>query len=275
MSNRVYDAIHKLSKHGGVVNLFDTRGDYLRGFSVIRALSEVGVLYEEQHYSYLHFGSHVGTKFAKRWAKEKYATFNLNDKLDWMVYRFRRGLSIKELVINLNKLENTFFNDNRQYLYWDSDLYGMNYGRRPDPSGSLNPCTEPGSTQVQWETYGYGAGNPLVRLIAPPFQAFVAYFYNYPYKFMGEGRDFINKGLGRLPIGQNAMKYWDDRWNYKSLLPQPGRENRMYYTSREKHRAILKSVYMAENPDRYKTEIKWRHVRRFLRDAKKSLTKYG
>lgn len=270
----VYDVLEGLSKAGGEVNLFDARGDFMRFQSIIRGLSEVGVLYEEQHYSYLHFGSPFSTKLAAQWAKDKYSSFSWNDKLDLMLFRIRHGLSFKELVINLDRNEKTILDDARQYLYWDTDLYGKDYGRRPDPSGSFNPMTESGN-QVQWELYGWGAGNPVVRWITAPVQGLLMYFYQYPHKYLGESRDYLNKGLGRFPIGQKAVEYWDDKYNYHSLLPQHGRENKTYYTSREKQRAVLKSVYMAENPHSFAGVIKWRHVRRYLRDARQSLRKYG
>mmetsp|Transcript_26656 Transcript_26656/g.47971 ORF Transcript_26656/g.47971 Transcript_26656/m.47971 type:complete len:380 (+) Transcript_26656:1217-2356(+) len=272
----IYDVINKLSKLGGEVNLYDSRGDYIREASIIKALCETGVLYEEQHYTHLHFGSRMTIKMAARWARERYAEFSINDKIEYEMFRLRKGLDLSELKQNIEKEENSIYNSFRQYLYWDTDLYGQDYGRRPDPSGTDNPCVEQGSTQLKWVPYGLGAGNLLIRQLLSPFVVFVAYFYKYPYKYLGEAWDFASKGLGRFPIGYNALAYWGRRWNYKSELPQSGRENKQYLTTIQNNRAILKAVYMAEHPELYnKGDIKWRHVRRFIRDSKKSIMKYG
>jgi hypothetical protein len=62
-------------------------------------MSEVGLIYEEKHYSFINCGSEVYHQFMRRWLKERKSRMTRIKKADYRWYRLTKGHHIRDFDI--------------------------------------------------------------------------------------------------------------------------------------------------------------------------------
>jgi hypothetical protein len=136
------------------------------------------------------------------------------------------------------------------------------------------PRFYPGTNWLVWKPTGFlGLGTATWYMMAPFFV--IAHHMGYPEKYLGEPKEFADKGKTGFPLTSRVQEYMEEKMYEDSNLPQWQSEVKITNTFNELERAKYKAIYMKEHPELYKTTIKWRHIRRWLAAAENSLEKYG
>jgi hypothetical protein len=132
-------------------------------------MSELGILYEEKHFSYINTGSEVQLRFFERWVRDRLGAMTVAQRADYRWYRLTKGYHIRDLDIYRDRAPRTKFNDDKDMANWDEDLYGPHYGYREDPAPSDTPRFYPGTNWHIWKPSGLLSLNGAMWYITLPF----------------------------------------------------------------------------------------------------------
>ena len=249
-----------------LINVMGPIGEEIKQKSIIRAFTEVNLLYPEKHYSYL-FCSRVHKKFFKRYYDQEMKKMTVADKVGFWVWSLNKGVHTKGMAENLEKTVYSDYTDLKELADWDVDLYCSTAGKRKDPGVYNPPLTDSHSRKIAFESYGKFTEFPYFRYQLTPVVAFLDKFLNYPNAFMNTKRKNEQEGNPEPVITQPVHKWLQNRISVPSSLPQADSELRINPTPEESERTILKMAYIYDNPDKFRNVIKWRHVRRYARDV--------
>ena len=264
-------ALQSFVKMGGEAYAVHAIGEELKGNAIYKTLMEVGILYPEKYVPYISFSTKGYITFAKRYLESRPLGFLR--RLEFAMFTLKDAFIIRDLAMNQARNEN--FPHNNPEIRWDSDLYSTFIGRRADPLRYGEPLEEPGYPgSVMEEPKTFFLSNEVVRTGLYPIIAYIQIIFQYPFKWLPKREEIERKGLEKTPPALIFHKYYDDEQQTKSDLPNYGMEAQLGNTREEERRTLLKSVFLQENPMRFGQKIKWRHVRRFMKDTKKTVKQH-
>ena len=269
----ILDALENMLKAEGQIMTLSAWGEEIKKQSIIKAMTNVGLLYSEKHWSYLIVPNKVMLKFFKNLTNQVKSQMTWKEKLEYKWWRVSEGLHMADMAVNKNRQADSNYNDYKECANWDPDLYGGNYGKRADPGKEGVAFIDPGSNGLfTWESYGKLKELPVIRWTFMPAQFIVRYMFGYPDKYMHLPQKYIKEGNPDTPITLSIYSYFANKRTDPSFLPQYGSELKIGMDKLEHERAILKMAYMLENPQMFEREIKWRYVRRFIRNYNRKET---
>ena len=271
----ILDLIESFTQCKGEIYAVDCIGTEFKGNSLVRALVEENLLYQEKHYSYVNVGSQVYLQFFRRWVKDKKAALTRVQRLDYKYYRITKGFHIRDMAIYKDRMDYTRFNDHKHYSNWDTDLYGNEYGPRPDPVTPGYPLYHPGTRYIKYNPWGIGGAWGLYYHVVMP-GVLVAQMYGYPDKYMNKPKEYILEDKRGVAPTTNVHQYLTEMRLQPSNLPQYPAETKTNFNEQELYRAHWKLLYIYEHPELYnKGPIQWKDVRRWKASVEKSVDKYG
>jgi hypothetical protein len=264
-------ALQSFVKMGGEAYAVHAIGEELRGNAIYKTLLEVGILYPEKHYPYISFSMKGYIYFAKKYLESR--PLGLLGRLEFAMFSLKDAFIIRDLAMNQNR--HSSFPHKNPEIRWDSDLYSSFIGRRADPLRVGEPLDDPGNSNAPIEhPKTFFLTNEIVRTGLYPIIGYIQIIFQYPFKWLPKREEIERKGLEKTPPALLFHKFYDDEQHTKSDLPNYGMEAQLGNTREEERRTLLRSVFLQENPMRFGQKIKWRHIRRFMKDAKKTVKQH-
>lgn len=264
-------ALASFVKMGGEAYAVHAIGEELKGRAVYKALMDVGILYPEKHTPFVNFSAKAYWYLAQKYLEMK--PLKGINRLEYWIFTLKDAFIIRDL--GMNKSRRRDFPFKNPDIHWDTDLYYDLVGRRADPVSTGLPLDDPGRANAEiMHGRSLLTTNVFIRKVYYPIYAYLNIVFQYPYRWMGKRQEIEEKGLEKTPPAMIFHKYMDEEKHVMSDLPSYGMEARLGLTKEEERRTMLRQVYLQENPDQFGKKIKWRHVRRFLVDAKHTVKQH-
>lgn len=267
----VRHALQSFVKMGGEAYVVHAIGEELRGHAIYKALMEVGILYPEKHEPYISFASKGYSVLAKMYLESR--PLSQLKRLEYMIFTLKDAFLIRDLAMNKNRTE--IFPYKNPEILWDTDLHSRYVGRRPDPVRTGTPLDDLGSPHAEI-VYGksFFMNNQFVRTGLYPIFGYISIIFQYPFKWLHKREEIRRKGLEKTPPALLFHKYFDEEKHTKSDLPNYGMEAQGGLTREAERRTRLRGLFLQENPAYFGQKVKWRQVRRFVKDAKKTVKQH-
>ena len=264
-------ALKSLVKMGGQAYAVHLIGEELRGNAIYKALLEVGILYPEKHEPYISFSIKAYWYMAKKYLEAR--PLSMLSRFEFAMFTLKDAFLISDLAMNQNRSLN--FPYKNPAIQWDTDLYSVQVGRRPDPVSTGTPLDDPGRFNAEI-VYGksFFMTNEVVRTGLYPIFAYVSIIFQYPFKWLPKREEIERKGLEKTPPALLFHRYLDEDKHVMSDLPNYGMEAQLGLTREEERRTRLRGLFLEENPACFGQKIKWRQVRRFIKDSKKTVKQH-
>lgn len=261
----ILDVLYNFSKTPEIL-VTGSIGEEIKQKSIIRAFMELNLLYAEKHQSYMSCRP-IHSKFFKRFYNSELKKMPLNKKIGFYHWRATKGIHTSGMNENLARSVKSPYYDAKEEADWDNDLYDQFTGRRDDPGDLTLEFRDKNSKKLNFQAYGKFTEFPYFKYNLLPITIFLDKFMNYPAAYTHLKDKHEKEGNPEPVITQPYDKWVDKKATEYSSLPQTDSEVKISTTPEENRRALLKTAYIYDNPEKMKNPIKWRHVRRYAHDV--------